>query len=79
MANNMDKLIERIANEENFTWAKAKEKLNLIYVKMTVADIKSFQDEFTTWLMDVKKLNFKAILKTPDTELHDIFVNEFKK
>ena len=50
MANNMDKLIERIAKEENFTWAKAKEKLNLIYVKMTVADIKSFQDEFTTWL-----------------------------
>ena len=28
--------------------------------------------------MDEKKLNYKAILQTPDIQLHDIYLKEFK-
>ena len=75
----MDKMIEKIAQAEGFSWADAEVKLNLIYHKMNGAEIKSFHDEFMVWLMDRKKMNYKSILKTAPDKLHEIFVNEFKK
>jgi hypothetical protein len=75
----MDALVERIVKAENFTEEEATKKLNLIYVKMNGASISSFVDEYTEWLMDVKKMNFKSILKMTDLELHDIYVNEYKE
>ncbi len=75
----MDKMIEKIAQAEGFSWADAEAKLNLIYHKMNGAEIKSFHDEFMVWLMDEKKMNYKSILQTAPDELHEIFVNEFKK
>lgn len=75
----MDKLTEKIMANDGLNETEAKAKLNLIYIKMQHSDIKTFVDEFTEWLMTEKKLNYKAILQTPDTELHDIFVNEFKR
>lgn len=75
----MDKLTERIMNNDGLNETEAKAKLNLIYIKMQQSDIKQFVDEFTEWLMDEKKLNYKAILQTPDVELHDTFLKEFKR
>lgn len=74
----MDKLTERIMTNDGLNETEAKAKLNLIYIKMQQSDIKQFADEFTEWLMTEKKLNYKAILQTPDVELHDIFLKEFK-
>jgi succinate dehydrogenase flavin-adding protein (antitoxin of CptAB toxin-antitoxin module) len=45
---------------------------------MNQSGIKSFNDEYIDWLMTEKKLNYKAILQTPDTQLHNIFDTEFK-
>lgn len=74
----MDKLIEKIMTNDGLNETEAKAKLNLIYIKMEQSDIKEFVDEYAEWLMTEKKLNYKAILKTPDIELHDIFVKEYK-
>ena len=74
----MDKLIALIKALDGLNETEAKAKLNLIYIKMNQSEVKEFQDEFIDWLMNVKKLNYKAILQTPDTKLHDIFLNEFK-
>ena len=75
----IDKLIQRIIDNDGLTETEAKAKLNLIYIKMNQSDIKSFVDEFIEWLMTEKKLNYKAILQTPDAQLHDIYVQEFKQ
>ena len=45
---------------------------------MGQSEIKTFVDEYVDWLMREKKLNYKAILQTPDSQLHDMFVSEFK-
>ena len=45
---------------------------------MGQSDIKSFVDEYTAWLMTEKKLNYKAILQTPDQRLNEMFVGEFR-
>lgn len=74
----MDKLTEKIMANDGLNETEAKAKLNLIYIKMQQSDIKQFGDEFIEWLMTEKKLNYKAILQTPDVELHDIFLKEFK-
>ena len=74
----MEKLIGLIKANDGLNETEAKAKLNLIYIKMQQSDIKQFADEFTEWLMTEKKLNYKAILKTPDVELHDIYLKEFK-
>lgn len=74
----MEKLIQAIIANDGLNETEAKAKLNLIYIKMQQSDIKQFADEFTEWLMTEKKLNYKAILKTPDVELHDIYLKEFK-
>lgn len=74
----MDNLIAKIINNDGLNETEAKAKLNLIYIKMEQSDIKEFVDEYTEWLMNEKKLNYKAILKTPDIELHDIYVKEYK-
>lgn len=74
----MEKLIQAIIANDGLNETEAKAKLNLIYIKMQQSDIKQFTDEFTEWLMTEKKLNYKAILKTPDVELHDIYLKEFK-
>ena len=74
----MDKLIEKIMANDGLKETEAKAKLNLIYIKMQQSDIKEFVDEYTEWLMAEKKLNYKAILQTPDRQLHDLFVAEFK-
>ena len=74
----MDKLTEMIMANDGLNETEAKAKLNLIYIKMNQSGIKSFNDEYIDWLMTEKKLNYKAILQTPDRELHDIFETEFK-
>ena len=74
----MDNLIEKIISNDGLNETEAKAKLNLIYIKMQQSDIKEFVDEYTEWLMTKKKLNYKAILQTPDSKLHDIFLNEYK-
>ena len=74
----MDKLIERIINNDGLNETEAKAKLNLLYIKMNQSGIKSFGDEYIEWLMNEKGLNYKSILQTPDTKLHDLFETEFK-
>ena len=75
----MEKLIGLIKANDGLNETEAKAKLNLIYIKMQQSDIKQFADEFTEWLMTEKQLNYKAILQTPDVELHDIYLNEYKR
>ena len=75
----MEKLIARIMTNDGLNETEAKAKLNLMYIKMNQSDIKEFEDEFIEWLMDEKELNYKAILKTPDLQLHDIYMLEFKR
>ena len=74
----MDKLTGMIMANDGLNETEAKAKLNLIYIKMGQSEIKNFVDEYINWLMTEKKLNYKAILQTPDQKLHDIFENEFK-
>lgn len=74
----MDKLTGMIMANDGLNETEAKAKLNLIYIKMNQSEIKTFVDEYTHWLMTEKKLNYKAILQTPDIKLHDIFEAEFK-
>ena len=79
MEKGMDKLTEMIMTNDGLNETEAKAKLNLIYIKMNQSEIKDFVDEYTNWLMTEKKLNYKAILQTPDRKLHDTFETEFKK
>ena len=79
MEKGMDKLTEMIMKNDGLNETEAKAKLNLIYIKMNQSEIKDFVDEYTNWLMTEKKLNYKAILQTPDRKLHDTFETEFKK
>ena len=74
----MDKLTEMIMANDGLNETDAKAKLNLIYIKMNQSEIKEFVDEYTEWLMTEKKLNYKAILQTPDRQLHNIFDTDFK-
>ena len=74
----MDKLTGMIMANDGLNETEAKAKLNLIYIKMNQSEIKNFVDEYTGWLMTEKKLNYKAILQTPDIKLHEIFDTEFK-
>ena len=74
----MEKLIARIMTNDGLNETEAKAKLNLMYIKMNQSDIKEFEDEYIEWLMEEKGLNYKAILKTPDLQLHDIYMLEFK-
>jgi hypothetical protein len=74
----MDKLTGLIIANDGLNETEAKAKLNLLYIKMNQSGIKSFNDEYIEWLMTEKKLNYKAILQTPDLQLHDIFDAEFK-
>ena len=78
MAKFMDKLTQAIISNDGLSETEAKAKLNLIYIKMNQSGIKQFVDEYIDWLMSEKKLNYKAILQTPDTQLHDLFEAEFK-
>ena len=73
----MDKLIALIMANDGLDETEAKAKLNLIYVKMNQAGINDFVDEYTEWLMKERKQNYKAILKTPDKELYDVYIKEF--
>ena len=79
MAKAMDKLTEMIKTNDGLNETEAKAKLNLIYIKMNQSEIKEFVDEFIFWLMNEKKLNYKAILQTADHELHDMFLFEYKR
>ena len=74
----MDKLTEMIMTNDGLNETDAKAKLNLIYIKMGQSEIKTFVDEYIDWLMTEKKLNYKAILQTPDQQLHDMFDTDFK-
>ena len=74
----MDKLTEKIMTNDGLNETEAKAKLNLIYIKMQQSDIKQFVDEYTEWLMTEKGWNYKAILQTPDVELHKVFIDEFR-
>ena len=78
MGKAMDKLTEMIMTNDGLNETIAKAKLNLIYIKMGQSEIKDFVDEYTEWLMKEKKLNYKAILQTPDQKLHEMFEGEFK-
>ncbi len=75
----MDKLTEKIMTNDGLNETEAKAKLNLIYIKMQHSGIKTFVDEFTEWLMTEKQMNYKAILQTADSELHDIYLKEYKR
>ena len=77
MAKFMDKLTEDIIKNDGLTETEAKAKLNLIYIKMNQSEVTEFQDEYIDWLMTEKKLNYKAILQTPDHQVHDMFLFEF--
>ena len=79
MGKAMDKLTEMIMANDGLNETIAKAKLNLIYIKMGQSEIKDFVDEYTEWLMKEKKLNYKAILQTPDQKLHEMFEGEFKR
>jgi hypothetical protein len=79
MAKAMDKLTEMIKTNDGLNETEAKAKLNLLYIKMNQSEIKEFVDEFIFWLMNEKKLNYKAILQTADHELHDMFLFEYKR
>lgn len=74
----MDKLTADIIKNDGLTETEAKAKLNLMYIKMNQSEIKEFVDEYIEWLMTEKKLNYKAILQTPDHQLHDLYLSEFK-
>ena len=74
----MDKLTEAIIKNDSLSETEAKAKLNLVYIKMNQSEIKDFVDEYVDWLMNEKKLNYKAILQTPDNQLHDMYLSEFK-
>lgn len=74
----MDKLTEAIIKNDGLTETEAKAKLNLIYIKMGQSEIKTFVDEYIDWLMTEKKLNYKAILQTPDQQLHEMYDTDFK-
>ena len=74
----MDKLTEAIIKNDGLSETEAKAKLNLVYIKMNQSEIKDFVDEYVDWLMNEKKLNYKAILQTPDNKLHDMYLSEFK-
>ena len=74
----MDKLTEAIIKNDGLTETEAKAKLNLIYIKMGQSEIKTFVDEYIDWLMTEKKLNYKAILQTPDQQLHDMYDTDFR-
>ena len=75
----MDNLTEAIISNDGLSETEAKAKLNLIYIKMGQSDVKEFVNEYVQWLMTEKKLNYKAILQTPDQQIHDMFVSEFKR
>lgn len=75
----MDKLTEMIKANDGLNETEAKAKLNLLYIKMNQSEIKEFVDEFIFWLMNEKKLNYKAILQTADHDLHDMFLFEYKR
>ena len=75
----MDKLTEMIKTNDGLNETEAKAKLNLLYIKMNQSEIKEFVDEFIFWLMNEKKLNYKAILQTADHELHDMFLFEYRR
>ncbi len=79
MAKAMDKLTEMIKTNDGLNETEAKAKLNLLYIKMNQSEIKEFVDEFIFWLMNEKKLNYKAILQMTDHELHDMFLFEYKR
>ena len=74
----MDKLVANIISNDGLSETEAKAKVNLLYIKMNQSEVREFQDEFIDWLMNGKKMNYKAILQTPDHQLHDIFLFEFK-
>ena len=74
----MDKLTEAIIKNDGLSETEAKAKLNLVYIKMNQSEIKDFVDEYVDWLMNEKKLNYKAILQTPDNQLHDMYLSEFQ-
>ena len=74
----MEKLTGLIIANDGLNETEAKAKLNLVYIKMNQSEVKEFVDEYVDWLMQEKKLNYKAILQTPDTQLHDMFLTEFK-
>jgi hypothetical protein len=74
----MDKLTEAIIKNDGLSETEAKAKLNLIYIKMGQSEIKTFVDEYIDWLMTEKKLNYKAILQTPDQQLHEMYDTDFK-
>ena len=78
MEKGMDKLTAMIMDNDGLNETEAKAKLNLIYIKMNQSEIKDFVDEYVCWLMTEKKLNYKAILQTPDRQLYNIFAAEFK-
>ena len=78
MGKYMDKLVQAIIVKDGLAETEAKAKLNLIYIKMNQSEIKEFVDEYIDWLMTEKELNYKAILQTPDHQLHDMYLFEYK-
>ena len=71
-------IIEHIMKNDGLDETEAKMRLNLLYIKLNEAEIKTYHDEFIEWLMTEKKMNYKTILNTTDHRLHDLYLFEFR-
>lgn len=75
----MEKLITLLKTQQNYDDNKAEKKLNLFYHKANGAGITSFAEEYFEWLLLVKEMDYKTIMRMPDHELHEMYLNEFKQ
>ena len=76
----MENLIELLKQQqEGYDDIKAEKKLSLFYHKAHSAGIESFLDEFFEWLLLTKQMDYKAIMRMSDHDLHDMYELEYKK
>lgn len=74
----MEKLIELLKRQRNYDDNKAEKKLNLFQHKAHSAGIETFLEEYFEWLLLVKELDYKTIMRMNDHALHDLYLNGFK-
>ena len=76
----MENLIELLKQQqEGYDDIKAEKKLSLFYHKAHSAGIESFLDEFFEWLLITKQMDYKAIMRMSDHDLHNMYELEYKK
>lgn len=74
----MEKLITLLKTQQNYDDNKAEKKLNLFYHKAHSAGIETFLEEYFEWLLLVKEMDYKTIMRMNDHDLHDLYLTEFK-